>query len=94
MAAAPRTPARSRLTGSAGPLCRHCVQKLCVDSLFGDPCHPLHVQLSPPALQGGELNAQQSFYFSDPGTGTDSAIKTLLGLAALDRFVQSPSSSP
>ena len=38
---------------------------------------PSTCELSPPALQGGEPNAQKSCHFSGPSTGTDGAIKDL-----------------
>ena len=46
---------------------------------------PSTCEQSPPALQVGDPNAQQSCHFSGLGTGTGGAIKNLLGLAAIGR---------
>ena len=51
-------------------------------------------ELSPPALQGGEPNAQHSRHLTGPSPGRHSGIENLQGLEAICRRGQSPSPSP
>jgi hypothetical protein len=55
---------------------------------------PITRKLPPSALQRGEPHAQQHRHLPGPCTGRPGGIEDLLGLVAIFRRGQSPSSSP
>jgi hypothetical protein len=55
---------------------------------------PISRELTPPALQGGEPQAQESRHLTGPRTSCHGGIEDLDGLAAIQRRSQASPSSP